>query len=429
MPKKTEVKKILFLQAFPLWGCGSGRYVKDLATEINKQKNFKVAIACPESPEKAPNLKLYPLDLPFPTAFTGHPQWPSCRMYQDLSPKEITDVFRSFLSSVVRAVEDFKPDIIHVHHISILLWVANFIKLLYGINFITTSHGTGVSTAEKNKVYISPSQDALKRTKKIIAVSGDTKSWLLKIFGEEFSKKSRIIPGGVYVENSNTEKKIKIINEKYNLEGKKVVLFSGKLTERKGVLYLIKAAKDIKGDVYIIGDGPEKKTLEDLAVKMGLNNVHFLGYMGEDKKMEFEEFYQKADVFIAPSIWDEPLGLVILEAMSYKTPVIATRKGGIPLAVKDGFNGFLIRPRNSKEIADRCNKLLENEELRKKMGEMARQTVEKKFTWKKIADKYLRIYKQTLKNGTSIVVKKNLKQKEAKSKNKYPNKILKMLGI
>ena len=200
------------------------------------------------------------------------------------------------------------------------------------------------------------------------------------------------------------------------------MLFSGKLTHQKGVFYLIKAAKDIKGDVYIIGDGPEKNNLEDMAYKMGLKNVHFLGYMGEDRKKELEEFYYRADVFVAPSVWDEPLGLVILEAMTCKTPVIATRKGGIPLAVKNGVNGFLIRPRSNKQIVESCNKLLENEELRKKMGNAARETVEKKFTWKKVAQKYIRIYRKAYINGNG---KKKKKQKP-KPKNWKSSKLLKI---
>jgi glycosyltransferase involved in cell wall biosynthesis len=394
MPKKNIEKRVLHLLCFPLWGSGSGTYARELAVETNKDSSITAAMVCPEFQEKIPEIKIYPLDFPFPVAFTGHPDWPNCRLYKDLSAKEITDIFRYFLISTARAVEDFKPDIIHVHHASVFLWVVNLIKLLYKVNFIVTVHGTGIATAEKNKIYVAPSQEPLIRAKKIISVSGDTKEWLLRVFNRELSDKTRIIPGGAHVDAFPLDKKIKIINKKYNLKGKKIVLFAGKLTEQKGVYYLVKAAKNIKGDVYIIGDGPDKKIFEDIIVKRDLKNVHLLGYMGDDKKEELREFYYRADVFVAPSVWDEPLGLVILEAMSCKTPVVATRKGGIPLAVKDGFNGFLIRSKNSTQIAEACNKILDNEKMRKKMGEAARQTVEQKFTWNKIAKKYIRIYKR-----------------------------------
>lgn len=418
MPKKPKVNKVLFLQCFPLWGSGSGTYTRELASEISKVKNIKTAVVCPEGKERVAGLKIYPLDLPFPVAFTGHPDWPVAKLYKELSPKEITDVFKFFLASVVRAVDDFQPDLIHVQHISLLLWAANFIKSLYGINFIVTAHGTGVLAASENKAYIGPSQDALKRVKKIVAVSGDTKDWLLDIFGKEFAHKTRIIPGGIHVENFPPEKDTRAINKKYKLKDKKVILFSGKLTPQKGVYYLVKAAKDIKGDIYIIGDGPEKKNLEDFKYKFSLDNVHFLGYMGGDRKKELEDFYYRADVFVTPSVWDEPLGLVILEAMICKTPVIATRKGGIPLAVKNGINGLLIRPRSSRQIAEACNKLLENEDLRKKLGEAARKTVEEKFTWKKIAKKYISIYQKAYTNGNH----KNSKSKKSATKGKSGKK-------
>lgn len=424
MPRKPKLNKVLLLQCFPLWGSGSGTYTRELALEINKAKKIKTAIVCPEGKRKVTGVKIYPLNLPFPVAFTGHPDWPVCKFYKDLTPKEISQVFTFFLNSVIEAVDDFRPDLLHVQHISLLLWVANIINALYGINYIVTAHGTGVLAASQNRVYIPLSRDALKRAKKIVVVSGDTRSWLLNVFGKKdlpYRYKTKIIPGGIHFEKFPPAKKIRIINKKYNIGDKKVVLFSGKLTQEKGVSYLIKAAKEIKGDVYIIGDGPEKKNLEDLALKLKLDNVYFLGYMGDEKKKELEEFYYRADVFVAPSVWDEPLGLVILEAMVCKTPVIATRKGGIPLAVKNGINGFLIRPRSARQIAQACNKLLENDELRKKMGEAARKTVEERFTWRKIAQKYIRIYKKAYTNGSNKKSRNGNKRKIRKKKRRVFN--------
>jgi len=428
MAKKPKINKILFLQCFPLWGSGSGTYTRELVMEVNKIKDVKTAVVCPEG-RALSGVKIYPLEMPFPVAFTGHPDWPVCKLYKDLKPKEITQLFKFFLRSVTNAVDEFKPDLIHVQHISLLLWVANFIKALYGINFIVTSHGTGILAASQNKAYIPLSQDALSRAKKIVAVSGDTKRWLLSIFGKDLWRKTRIIPGGVYLENFPADRKIKVINKRYKLDDKKVILFSGKLTPQKGVFYLIKAAQDIKGDIYIIGDGPEKKKLEDLAYKLKLNNVHFLGYMGGEQREELEEFYYRADIFVAPSVCDEALGLVILEAMATKTPVIATRKGGIPSAVKDGINGFLIRPKSSRQIAEACNKLLENDELRKKMGNAARETVKEKFTWKKIAKKYLRIYQKAYTNGNGKKINNDNTALKKKNKQKKKRKSLEFLNI
>ncbi len=395
MTKDIKPKKILFLQAFPLWGGGSGVYTRELAYEMNQKKNFKVAVLCPESQNKISGFKIYPLELPFPVVFAGHPKWPVCKLYRQLSAKEESEIFNYFLRSAITAVEDFQPDLIHVQHVSCLSWVAHFINALYKINYIITAHGTDIITATQNKTYIQLGQDSLSRAKKIITVSNHTKKWLLDTFGHDFSHKTRTIPGGIHLENFPLDKKIKIINEKYKLQNKRVILFTGRLVEGKGVSYLIQAADKIKGHVYIIGDGPNRKNLEDLKIKMKLKNVHFLGYMGEDQRAELEEFYHRADLFVAPSTCNEALGLVILEAMSAKTPIVATRKGGIPLAVKNGLNGFLVRARSHKQISEACNKILEDDKLRERFGEASRRIVEKKFTWEKIGLKFQRIYKES----------------------------------
>ena len=129
----------------------------------------------------------------------------------------------------------------------------------------------------------------------------------------------------------------------------------------------------------------------DKAIKWGLTNVHWVGHLGAGVS-KLVPYYSRADVFVAPSVWDEPLGLVILESMACQTPVVVTRKGGIPLAVKDGYNGFFVRPRNSVEIVEKVNKLLDDSTMRYKMGQNARKSVEKKFSWETIGMKFEHMY-------------------------------------
>lgn len=390
--------RILFLHTFPLWGSGSGTFVRSLALELSKKN--KIAIVCPDNRQLA-GIKIYPVKLPFYVAFTGHPDWDKkdCRLYATLTPWDVFRIYRAFLKFSLKAVNRFKPDIIHVQHVSILSWVAQFIKAQYNINYIVTTHGTGLYTLSKNRSYYPLCLSSLRDAKLITAVSGDTRAWLLKIFGKEFSRKMRTIPNGINLEKYPKNKTINIINQKYNLDSQPIVLFTGKLTNIKGVEYLIKAARDIKAKIFIIGDGPERKHLEQKTKSLGLANITFLGYMPYDQSEEFLEFYYRANVFVAPSVWDEPFGFTILEAMAAGCPVVVTRKGGIVLMVKDGYNGFFVRPRNSSLIAEKVNRILENKELQKKMGENARRTVEEKFTWTKIAKKFLNIYQRGVVNN------------------------------
>lgn len=380
--------RILYLQAFPLWGCGSGTYAHYLATEVGK--HFKVGMVVPDV-RPIQNVTFFPLKMSFPVAFTGHPEWPNCKLYTQLTNGEIITIYKDYLDSVISAVEKFQPNIIHVHHAFPLSWIARVIKGIYQIPYIITVHGSELPTAQKDKRYLALTSDVLRRARRIVPNSFWTKEWLFKIFGDEFRSQVRVIPGGVDIKKFNPNLTTDDIVKKYNLKGKKIVLFTGKLTAYKGVKYLVKAAKKIIGaEVMILGEGPERQALQQKVKDMGLTNVQFIGHLGTSN--ELNKFYKLASVFVAPSVWDEPLGLVILESMACKTPVVVTRKGGIPLAVKDGVNGYFVRPRNSTEIAEKVNLLLSNEEKRQKMAENARRIAEEKFSWEVIAHRFILMY-------------------------------------
>lgn len=397
--------KILYLQTFPLWGSGSGTYARYLASEVGK--HYKVGMVVPDN-RPISNVRLFPLKMPFPVAFTGHPEWPDCKLYTQLTNRQIINLYEDFLNSVTDAVELFQPNIIHVHHAFPLSWVARVIKNTYQIPYIISIHGSELPTVQKDKRYLALTSDALRRARRIIPNSFWTKEWLFKIFGDEFRAQVRVIPGGVDIKKFNPDLPTADIDKKYHLSGKKVVLFAGKLTAYKGVKYLIQAARKISAEVVILGEGPERTKLEQRVHEYGLKNVQFVGHLGTSN--ELNKFYKRAAVVVAPSVWDEPLGLVILEAMACRTPVVVTRKGGIPLAVKEGVNGYFVRPRNSTEIAQKVNLLLSNEETRLKMAENARRIAEEKFSWEIIAHRFINKYEEF------AYYPKNNKQKTNNSK-------------
>ena len=381
--------RILYLQTFPLWGCGSGTYAHYLASEVGK--HYKVAMVAPDI-RPIPNVKFYPLKLSFPVAFTGHPEWPNCKLYTEISNREIVNIYEEMLNSVTDAVEDFQPNIIHVHHAFPLSWVARVIKNTYQIPYIISIHGSELPTVQKDRRYLALSSDALRRARRIVPNSFWTKEWLFKIFGDEFRSQVRVIPGGVDIKKFSPDLTTADLDKKYDLKGQKIVMFAGKLTPYKGVKYLIQAARKIPATVLILGEGAERASLEKRVADYGLKNVRFIGHLGTSNALN--KFYKRASIFVAPSVWDEPLGLVILEAMACKTPVVVTRKGGIPLAVKEGVNGYFVRPRNATEIAEKVNLLLNNEEKRRKMGENARRIAVEKFSWETIAHRFILMYEK-----------------------------------
>ncbi|MBI2589760.1 glycosyltransferase family 4 protein [Candidatus Berkelbacteria bacterium] len=360
-----------------------------------------VALLCPnEANHTLRGVKLYALNLPIRVVATSHPDWPDAKRFSDLTNAEIVQLYSSAFRQILQVVNEFKPDVIHVNHASYFTWIAQYINAIYGIKYLVTIHGTSLITAAEDKRWIPLTRSALKHATIINTVSGHTKKWFLKTFGKAgIAHKTKVITGGIDLQTYPKELPIKIINGKYHLGNKKIVIFVGKLSEHKGVNYLIKAAPNIKAEIFILGSGEGRKDLEKLAQDLGADNVHFLGYFGKEYLNELREFYRRASVFVFPSVVDEALGLVALEAMASYTPVVASRKGGIPLAVKNDVTGYLVRARSAKAIAERVNYILEHPEVEERLGKAARELVEDRFDWKKITDRFHDYYEQTVQLG------------------------------
>ncbi len=383
--------KIQFLYLFPLWGNGSGAFLRELTSELVK-RGHEVSIVSPDR-RKLNGVKHYVSNPPQHGVYVGHPELPNAKKFSEMGGKELGDIFTSYLKASIEAVHDFKPDVIHAFHMPFLPEIARIIKELFGIKYVITSHGSELNYFAQDRRFIPLIREANRAAKYITANSDFTKNWYLRLFGQDMNNKTHVIVGGVNISHYKRDPKlIDEINRKYNLVGKKVVLFTGRLTKHKGVIHLVRAAKRINNAVVVIvGDGPEKNALQDEVRKLGLPNVVFTGYINTSNPI-FHAFYERADVYVSPSVWDEPLGLTILEAMAAHTPVIATRKGGVLTIINEGVNGFLVRARNSREIADLVNLLLADDKLRAKIGEQAHKTVVEKFSWEKIALRFEKLY-------------------------------------
>ncbi len=154
--------------------------------------------------------------------------------------------------------------------------------------------------------------------------------------------------------------------EKKNKD-KKTILYLGYLNERKGVRYLIEAYKSLEDrkdwKLLIAGSGPAKSNLEKIAGEE--KDINFLGYVSEEEKADY---YSKADIFVLPTLQD-PWGLVVNEAMYYGCPIITTEAAGASQIVQKADNGIIVEPKNQKELREALDKLIKDEELRRKMSE------------------------------------------------------------
>jgi len=380
---------------FPLYGNGSGSWLRRLIASMNKlyKGKYEAAIVAPEK-RNIKFAKLFKLKPPHMGVFVGNPELPNERKYSDFSNNEMVEIYNYYMNETAKAIDKFKPDLIHVFHTAFLPAFIRPLTNLYKVPFMLTTHGSDLYYFKEDSRWLASARTGAERAKFVTANSDFTRSWFLKMFPTISPKKTKIIPAGVR-NGSKFDRDISWIDKKYKLKHDKVVLFTGRLTLHKGVEYLIKAASEIKAEILILGDGPERGELEKLIKKNKLTNVHMLGYFSQ-KLNQINDFYLRADVYVAPSVWSEPLGLVILEAMAQKTPVVVTRKGGVGTVVKDGYNGLFVRPRNSKQIAEKVNMLLEDENLRIKLGENAYKTVLEKFNWKKISGKFYSLYVRSI---------------------------------
>ena len=231
--------------------------------------------------------------------------------------------------------------------------------------------------------------DSLNKNKLLLAISHYTRDLLIK-FGISFEILS-ILPMGVKnIENLPYPVNNSEINFLSNLYKKRIILSVGSLVKRKGFDNVIKAlplvlAQTGRDIAYVIaGSGPDRERLESLANEYGVEDfVFFAGTITDNLKAEL---YRKCEFLIMPSRVEpdgsvEGFGIVFLEANLFAKATIGGNSGGVPDAVKDGQTGILVDPINPDEIGNVILKLLNNHDLRRKLGRQGREDILNKHLW------------------------------------------------
>ena len=240
--------------------------------------------------------------------------------------------------------------------------------------------------------FFSPDLYLIKRIRKSVVLNEPLKDMLVKKGIKE--EKLEVIPNGVNIKEFNSNKEeIEQVKGKYGLDTT-TVMFAGTVTPRKGVEYLVKAAEILNNkDVIflIVGridiDKEYARKVINYAKEKNLK-VKFTGFIPRE---DIKALYLACDIFVLPSL-EEGHGLVLTEAMASGKPLIGTKIGGIPAQIRDSWNGFLVEPGNEKQLAEKINYLIENEEERERMGKNSRRLAEEEFEWKNIAERYLEVY-------------------------------------
>ena len=179
------------------------------------------------------------------------------------------------------------------------------------------------------------------------------------------------------------------------------ILFVGRHIERKGIEYLIQAAKLLdpkKFEVRIVGKGNLTESLKNLAKEIQTENVTFTGPLSHDDQ---NKKYKESNCFVLPAIVDskgdtEGLGVVLIEAMQYGLPVVASNVGGIPDVVVDGETGVLVPEKNPAALAAAFQKLESDPAYETELLKGAEKRINDCFNWEKIAKKQIAVYEKLI---------------------------------
>ncbi len=288
------------------------------------------------------------------------------------------------------ALRKHKIESILVAHRANYAHLASWINLLFRIPYNIIVYGGEILIPGRKRSI----QKNFERAKKVITISNFTKEKLIEIGIP--ARKIVVIHPGVDPIKFNPRCDPSSTKNKYNLEGKKVILTISHLVRRKGHHSVLKALprvlEKVPNLVYlIIGKGEEEGRLKGAVKDLKLEDkVIFIGEVSEN---ELPRYYGICDVFVMPSYEIkekgdvEGFGIAYLEANACGKPVIGGRSGGVPDAVIDRETGLLVDALNINQIADALVKLLTNPEYSQKLGKKGRERIEKGLNWERMAQR------------------------------------------
>lgn len=305
------------------------------------------------------------------------------------------------ISKLIKKIRlDYEFDLIHAHVALPDGFAGLLLQEAYDKPLVVTIHGIDLyDTIHRSKKCFTAVEKVFAEAARVISVSSK-----LKEIAEDYFlpvDNVKVIGNGVATndlydcKNGNEDK------ETLKNKRKISILSVSELIKRKGQELNIKAIARLKSKypdlvLNIIGDGPEKKNLENLSSDLGLSsNVVFFGRLPHH---EVIQQMRLTDIFSLPS-WNESFGVVYIEAMACGKPVIACQGEGIEDVIEDGVNGVLVKPKDVDDLTNKIEMLIVEPAKANKIGERARKLVLDKYTWKENARKTVTLYKEVLEDA------------------------------
>ena len=324
----------------------------------------------------------------------------------------------NYLPEFLQAFLDFQAQqqtiypLVHTNY-WLSAWVGMELKKLQTIEHLHTYHSLGavkysaidaIPLIARTRLKIE--RQCLETADRIIATSPQEKEHMRSLV----SKKGNItvIPCGTNidcfgsVDRQAGREKIGVNPEE------KVVMYAGRFDQRKGIETLVRAVANeevkrhenlrlIIAGGYTPGekDGIEKERISSIVKELGIEKI--TTFAGKVRHEDLAYYYAAADICVVPSHY-EPFGLVAIEAMASRTPVIASKVGGLKFSVVDGKTGLLVTAQDEIGFAKAIDSILSDPQWCKQLGKQARQRVEAKFSWDGVASQLDEAYQSELSN-------------------------------
>jgi N-acetyl-alpha-D-glucosaminyl L-malate synthase BshA len=294
----------------------------------------------------------------------------------------------------------FDLDILHVHYAiphSISAYLAKMMLQDRVVPFVTTLHGTDITLVGNDRSYLPITRFGIEQSDAVTAVSEYLRQRTVQEF--QIQRPVTVVPNfvdcNVYGRATDVS-----LRRKFGADDEGILIHISNFRPVKriedvvSIFALVRQKR--KARLLMVGDGPDRPKAEWLASTHGVSrDVLFVG-----KQNDMSELLAISDVLLLPSEL-ESFGLVALEAMACEVPVIATRVGGLPEVVRHGVDGFLYGVGDVGSMAEGCLSILNNPQVREKLGKAARERANQNFCASNIVLQYEDLYARTIEEAHS----------------------------
>ncbi|WP_207425930.1 glycosyltransferase family 1 protein [Pedobacter sp. SYSU D00535] len=331
-----------------------------------------------------------------------------------VAKEELLQYMPEFTQSMLAFIEEdaVQYDLIHANFF-MSAKVAAEIKQILDIPFVVTFHALGhvrrIHQKDQDKFpaeRLKIEEETIRKADKIIAECPQDREDLINLYGAS-ARKITVIPCGFSPEEFHPINKLAARRLLKLNPDEFILLQLGRMVPRKGVDNVIRSLEYLKETnrkvrLVIVGgetDDPDPATcpeigrLQTLAKEKGVETL--VTFVGRKNRNVLKYYYAAADIFITTP-WYEPFGITPLESMAVGTPVIGSNVGGIKYSVIDGKTGFLVPPNAPAALAERVQRLINNEALLKSMKLNSLKRVNTMFTWENVAKMTGNLYERIL---------------------------------